>query len=182
MEVPPVEAEVECGMIIYGVPNPEGGWVYVACEGHMVFAGEDGEVAVLQAPTYTGEFPNDRDVAARSEGRRVMNRSARMDREALDEYRNTPKNYHLVLREYKFDEQGRLWIATGRDRDEFSYLDVYLPGEAAFFGSVRVHDRVMGFDLLGSTLLVSVERLPPDDPDGIPERAVDWYDMSELWP
>ena len=180
-EVPPVDAEVECGFITYGLPNPEGGWVYVACEGHMVFVGEDGNVAVLQAPTYTGELPSERDVAAWREGRRMMERlGVGNDREELERYRNTPKNYHIVFGEQKFDERGRLWIATQRDHDVFSYLDVYLPGEAEFVGSVRVHDRVLGFDLLGSTLVVVVERqLRPDDPDGIPERAVDWYDVGE---
>ena len=73
-----------------------------------------------------------------------------------------------------------LWIATQRDRDEFSYLDLYDPAEAAFVGGVRVGDRIEGFDLLGSTLVVLVERqLPPNDPDGIADRAVDWYDVSE---
>ena len=49
-------------MIIYGFPNPAGGWVYVACEGHLVFVAEEGDVAVLQAPTYTGALPNERDM------------------------------------------------------------------------------------------------------------------------
>ena len=180
-EVPPVDAEVECGMILYGFPNPEGGWVYVACEGHLVFVGKDGNVAVLQAPTYKGELPSERDVAAWREGRRMMEGlGVGSDGEELERYRNTPKNYHIVFGEQKFDEQGRLWIATQRDHDEFSYLDVYLPAEAEFVGSVRVHDRVRGFDLLESTLVVVVERqLPPDNPDGIAERAVDWYDMGE---
>lgn len=38
-EVPPVDAEVECGRILYGFPNPGGGWVFIACEGHLVFVG-----------------------------------------------------------------------------------------------------------------------------------------------
>ena len=119
-EVPPVDAEVECGFITYGLPNPEGGWVYVACEGHVVFVGEDGNVAVLQAPTYTGELPSERDVAAWREGRRMMEfLGVGNDREELERYRNTPKNYHIVFGEQKFDERGRLWIATQRDHDVF---------------------------------------------------------------
>lgn len=180
-EVPPVDASVECGIVHYGFANSGGGWVYVACQGHMLFVGEDGEVAVLQAPTYTGELPNDRDVAALREASRTLGRfGGGWDREEQEEIRSTPKNYHLVFGQQKFDERGRLWIATQRDRDEFSYVDVYDTEEAAFVGSVRVHDRIEGFDLLGSTLVVVVERqLPPDDPDGIAERGVDWYDVSE---
>jgi len=173
-EIPPVEAEVECGTIIYGVPTPQGGWVYVACEGHLVFVGEDGTTTVLRAPTYTGELPDDRDVAERGAGGTVA-------REDLEEYRNTSEHYHLLLAQHKFDEQGRFWIATQRDRDEYSYLDVYVPGDAAFLGSVRVDDRIIGFDLLGSTLVVVVERqVSPENPDGIAERAVDWYDLSGM--
>ena len=181
--VPEVDAEVECGEIIYGFPNPGGGWVHVACEGYLVFVAEDGDVAVLQAPTYTGELPNERDVEWwEGAGRSARRMGVDWDRE-MEEIRSTPKHYHLLFGQQKFDQRGRLWIATQRDRDEFSYLDVYLPGEAAFFGNVRVSDRVMGFDLLGSTLVLVVERqLPPDDLDGIAERRVDWYDISELWP
>lgn len=180
-EVPPVDAEVECGRILYGFPGPGGGWVFIACEGHLVFVGVGGESTVVRAPAYTGELPNDRDVAERLEGMKFLATAGiPLDQERLDRYRNAPKNYHLLLGEQIFDEQGRLWIATQRDRNEFSYLDVYDPGEAAFIGSIRVDDRIMGFDLLGSTLVVVVERqLPPEDPDGIAARAVDWYDLGE---
>ena len=181
-EIPEADAEVECGEIIYGFPNPGGGWVHVGCEGHLVFVAEDGGVAVLQAPTYTGELPNERDLEywreiARSTEEKDLPFEVDWDGR-IEEIRSSPKNYHLVFGQQEFDEQGRLWIATQRDRDEFSYVDVYDTENAAFVGSVRVNDRIEGFDLLGSTLVVVVERLPPNDPDGIPERAVDWYDVG----
>ena len=180
--VPQVEAEVECGSILYGFPNPVGGWVHVACEGHMVFVAPEGSVGMLQAPTYTRELPNERDMEWWEEVVRPMRRvRGGSDLEERERFGNTPKNYHLVFGEQKFDDQGRLWIATQRDRDEFSYLDVYDPAEAAFVASVQISDRVRGFDLLGSTLVVVVERqLAPDDPVGIADRGVDWYDVSEV--
>lgn len=46
---------------------------------------------------------------------------------------------------------------------------------------MRVRDRVIGFDLHGATLATLVERaLAEDDTDGIPNRAVDWYDVSGI--
>ena len=97
----------------------------------------------------------------------------------LEGYRNTPKAYHLVFGSERFDAVGRLWIPTQRDTHEFSYLDVYSARDAEYIGTVRVRDRMMGFDLAGSTLVVLVERrLGPDDPDGIADRLVDWYDIG----
>lgn len=74
VDLPPVDGEVECGEIHYGFPDPAGGWVFVACEGQLVFVGGDGEINVIQAPTYTGELPGERDVAERSEILHSFNR------------------------------------------------------------------------------------------------------------
>ena len=53
--------------------------------------------------------------------------------------------------------------------------------EPAFVGSVKVSDHMMGFDLVGSTLVVLVERAAgPDDSDGIPDHMIDWYDVGEF--
>ena len=187
VDLPPVDAEVECGKIHYGFPDPAGGWVFVACEGYLVFVAEDGANTVIQAPTYTGELPGERDIAERRESlNRPYGASARFgaagDPAALESYRTTPKNYHLLSGQQKFDEEGRLWIATERDRDGFSYIDVYSPGDAAYSysGSVRIDGRLQGFDLVGATLAVLVDRqVTRDDADGIPDRAVDWYDVGE---
>ena len=73
--------------------------------------------------------------------------------------------------------------ATGSPRSatcfEWSYLDVY--ENAEYVGSVKVRDRLRGFDLVGSTLVVLVDRqVGADDADGIPDRALDWYDLGDL--
>lgn len=50
-----------------------------------------------------------------------------------------------------------------------------------YLGSVRVRGRLRAFDLLGSTLVALVERRAgADDADGVPDRALDWYDIGEL--
>ena len=179
-ELPPVDAEIECEKVHYGLPDPGGGWVFTACEGHLVFVSRDGETTVVRAPTYTYELPSARDIADWVETERSSGRAGAAEyEEAMEQFRLTPKEYHLSWSE-KFDEQGRFWIATEQNRDDFSYLDVYLPREGTFFGSIRAQDRVLGFDVAGSTLAVLVERMPtPDDPEGIPARAIDWYDIGQ---
>ena len=68
------------------------------------------------------------------------------------------------------------YVHTQRDLFEWSYLDVY--ENAEYVGSVKVRDRLRGFDLVGSTLVVLVDRqVGADDADGVPDRALDWYDI-----
>ncbi len=46
---------------------------------------------------------------------------------------------------------------------------------------MRVRQRAVSFDVFGSTLAVLVDRpVGPDDPDGYPDRGIDWYDISGL--
>ena len=75
-----------------------------------------------------------------------------------------------------YDDRGRLWVATERDRAHFSYFDIYVGIE--YVGSVRVRDRLRAYDLYGSTLVTVVEREP--DADGIGWRGADWYDIAGL--
>ena len=58
----------------------------------------------------------------------------------------------------------------------FSYFDLYVGTE--YVGSLKIRDRILGYDLYGSTLAALVERAP--DADGIVRRAVDWYDFEGL--
>ena len=176
--------DVPCGELTWGIPDQAEGWVFVACEGHLVFVGDTGEATVLRAPTYLDELPDERDAARFEEFLMAVNRlngdpvSESVD-ENLETYRTTPKEYSLGTDHQLLDTANRYWIATQRDTHEWSYLDVY--ENAEYVGSVRVRDRLRGFDLLGSTLVVLVERkVGPDDADGIPDRGLDWYDIGGL--
>lgn len=181
---PPGPWDVECGQVIHGIPDPAEGWAFVACEGHLIFVGGTGDATVLRAPMYVPELPNERDVARMEEELLVLNRSQGLPRtpaidEGLERYRATPKHYYLRAGEQLFDDANRYWIATQRDQHDWSWLDVY--ENAEYVGSVRVRDRLRAFDLLGSTLVVLVDRqVGPDDADGIPDRALDWYDIADL--
>ncbi len=67
-------------------------------------------------------------------------------------------------------------VATNLDRDDFSYFDIWVDTDHT--ATVRIRDRLMGYDLMGSTLVALVERKP--GPDGIAQRAIDWYDIGGL--
>lgn len=145
-----------------------------ACQRELVFLeNRDAPAATLiQSPTYAEEFPNERDIAE-IEGN---NRRYLLQRN-VDVYRETPKRNHLRgVASLAYDDHGRLWVATQRDRARFSYFDLYVRTE--YVGSVRIKDRLQGYDLHGSTLAALVEREP--GADGIGWRAVDWYDIGEL--
>lgn len=132
----------------------------------------------MKSPTYVPEFPNDRDVAAYLEGMRGF--SGPVPPELLksyeEEYRAQPKRPFLGTRTLAFDGEDRLWYATTRDRDNFSYLDVWVG--TGYAGTVRIRDRLMAYDILGTTLAAVVERKP--DRDGIAASAIDWYDIGDL--
>ncbi len=166
--------QTECGRVGAGVVSPTGGWAHTACQRELVFLDDrDASTAtVIQAPTYAEELPNERDIADFENRARSV--AFRMD---VDAYRETPKRNHLRGgRSLAYDAQGRLWLATQRDRAQFSYLDLYVGTE--YVGSVQVRDRLLGYDLYGSTLAVLVERAP--DAAGIAWRALDWYDIAEV--
>ena len=182
---------VECGEGnregIDGIPDRAGGWVFVGCEGRLIFVGDTGAVTVLSVPT---ELRDERDMARWEErlaqqssfdpavAAEIARRRSLVD-QTLDDYRDQPKPYSLGAEHQLFDAANRYWIATRRDTHEWSYLDVY--ENAEYVGSVRVRDRLMAFDLLGSTLVALVERqVGADDADGVPDRALDWYEIGDL--
>ena len=188
---PPGPWDVPCGedtwgvgQVNWGIPDRTGGWVFLACDGHLIFVGNTGDATVLRAPTYLAELPNELDVARFEEALRALNvrngfpASTEVE-ENLESYRAEAKKYSLGTAHQLVDATNRYWVATQRDTHEWSYLDVY--ENAEYVRTVKVRDRLRGFDLVGSTLVVLVDRqLDPDDADGIPDRALDWYDVREL--
>ena len=183
-ESPPANVEIECEQVYEGFPNPVGGWVLIACRGHLIFVSAHGEATVVRSPAYFDELPSEREVARRAEQLGALARRPRgpaVRPEWLESYRNSPKAYHMAGRTGLFDATGRLWIATQRDHNEYSYLDVFSARDPAFVGSVKVRDHMKGFDLVGSTLVVLVEHATgPHDSDVVPDNAIYWYDVGEF--
>ena len=174
----------ECGMPYFGFPAVGGfgdqTWVFMACDGHIAFVRPDGETTVLRAPTHVAELPGERDVEAHREVLSQFNQRNGITTDfsgSLRRFAERPRLYYLVRGQETFDDRGRLWVSTRRDRNASSFIDIY--AEAEFLGTVKVRDRMIGFDLFQGTLAVLVERQAgPDDPDGVPDRGIDWYDLG----
>ncbi len=166
-------ARTECGSVALGIVSPAGVWTFPACQRELVFLRDrDAAVAaVIPSPTYTEELPNQRDIAEIEANNQRF--ALQID---IAVYRETPKRNHLTVGSLAYDDHGRLWVATERDRARFSYFDLYV--DTHYVGSVRIKDRIMGYDIYGATLAALVER--PPDVDGIARRAVDWYDIAGL--
>lgn len=164
---------------IPGIPAPIGGWVFMGwCSGVYFLDHRDATNGrLVKSPVYVPEFPNDRDVAAYLEGMRFAGPvPAELLKSFEEEYRAQPKIPYHGAGTLAYDGKDRLWYATSRDRDNFSYLDVWVGTDYA--GTVRIRDRLMGYDILGSTLAALVERKP--DRSGIAAKAIDWYDIGDL--
>ncbi len=173
----------ECFNPAVGASTPDGGLVFQVCEYELAFFDHrDAPTAtVVASPSYVEALPNERDVAAHVNSRVSLRSLAGPVSEAeIDaiaaEFREEPKEWLLKPGAFRFDGQNRLWVSTTRDRDAFSYFDVW--ADTTYVGAVRVQDRLMGFDIFGSTLVTLVERTPGED--GIAEREIDWYDLSEI--
>ena len=175
--------ETECGRVGLGWPSPGGGYVFWACDHELVFleSKDAPSATVVASPTYFEELPTERDVDAyRSDLMSLAgNMSAAMSamEPYLTRFRERPKKWFLTSDSpFGFDSLDRLWVAITRDRETFSYFDIWIGTE--YVGTVRIRDRLIGFDLLESTLVVLVERVP--GPNGIAWREIDWYRIDAL--
>ncbi|MYH48362.1 MAG: hypothetical protein F4020_00225 [Gammaproteobacteria bacterium] len=159
-----------------GVPTPTGGIVFPACGGLMILLEDrDGDAASLvEAPLYVEEFRTEAEVDAFA----AQQRTSMFGSEAtVERYRTTPLRYNVGRP--IFDDRDQLWVLTRRFHEGFSHLDIY--AGTRLIGVVQVRDRAVGFDLRGSTLVILTDRpVGPEDPDGYPDRAIDWYDIGKL--
>ena len=175
-------AETECGTVGSGVPRPHGGYVFWACDSQLVFLDDlNGQAAkVVPMPTYSGELPSARDVDTYLYDMARLSGAMSVPKSAMEPYAagfsERPKKWFHGSETFGYDSNDRLWVATTRDHDVFSYFEIWIGTEYA--GTVQIRDRLMGFDILDSTLVALVERQP--DRSGIAQKAIDWYDISEV--
>lgn len=155
-----------------GTFSSKGSAVFPLCQGQLLLfaARDDASGTLIRAPRFVLEYPSEREV------QEYLESAGGFARE--DWFRSTPKPYQRLP--LVFDDKNRLWVVTSRGRHEgVSYLDVY--SGAQYWGAVQVRHDALAVDVLGSTLVVLVDRpVGPGDSGGYPDRGVDWYDISEL--
>ena len=164
-----------------GIPTPGDGIAFTTCGGRFVvwFDHRDDRApsSVYPTPTYVEQFPGPEQVAAFIDARKRSEWMGAPSEAEIDEYRNTPAVWYQPP--HRLDDGARLWTLSRRAGDDVSFIDVH--EKAGYVGTVRVRHGAVGFDLLGTTLVVFVERpSAPDDPAGIPRSGIDWYDIAEL--
>lgn len=173
----PDTAATHAHPLVAGAWSPEHGFAFVRAPYQIVRFSPDGDFIGLFTPFhYVPELPNRRDIEDRAAGLRFMFGQTPSNAE-LRGYAAEPKNGTRGGMALTFTDDGLLWIATTRDRDRWSYIDVFAGG-TRYVGSVRVRDRLYGYDVRNGTLAVLVERSAPG-PDGVRPYAIDWYDVTE---
>ena len=163
--------------------EPGGGLVTRDCSapgGLAFFEHRDGRGAVVRSPGYIEEYPNERDLDAYVSGiARIGGGSGSVPKGMRDawtaEYRAKPKGWYRGP--FRFDGQGNVWIAVNRDRNARSYIEAW--DGPRYLRTVMVRDRLIGYDVLGKTLAVLVERKPHTN--GIAPLAIDWYMIPRSW-
>lgn len=169
---------VSGGVPSIGYATPWGGVVFF-CHKHLAVSGTGrADLVAISIPSYVDELPNDRDTEDRIRVLKAVQQTAGFTFE-LEDFRQLPKNWWIRTQSPVYDDMGRTWIGTTRDRDESSYLDVFAGKDFDFLGSVRIRDRLIGYDVLGTTLTTLVER-PLVQGEVVARRGIDWYDIGDL--
>lgn len=174
--------DTDCLFLAQVGMDPAGGLVARDCGmpgGLAFFEHRDGQGTVVRSPGYFEEFPNERDLDAYVSGIVRVGRGSGSPSKATRNawtasYRNRPKGWYRGP--FRFDGRGNAWIAINRDRDAWSYIEVW--DGPTYLSTVLVRDRLIGYDLLGETLVVLAERAP--DAEGIAPVGIDWY-MMPAW-
>jgi hypothetical protein len=171
------ESEATAAAPAGGVPGgaraPDGTFAFwVGGDYALVRFGESGEfLGGFSSPAHEPELPSDRDVEAfRDDMSELFGRAPPPAR--VREFREEPKLPLVRGEPLRYDSAGRLWVATTRDHEERSYFDLFRDGN--YLGSVSVRDRLLAYDLFGSTLAVLVERAERDSA-GLRPLHVEWY-------
>jgi hypothetical protein len=153
-----------------GAKSPNGEITFLTGVDDFVEYTGEGEVAgTFAAEGFREENPSARDIEEFSSRQFLGSLPGEAE---VQRFSEESKRYMHPGTSMKYDDSGRLWVLTLRDRDVVSYFDVYF--EREWLGSVEVRDRAYGFDVLGDQLVVLVERAARDD-EGLPVRAFDWY-------
>lgn len=170
----------ECFTGAIGIMGPDGSVVFEVCGRDLAFLANPGApvATVVTPPSYMELLPGDRDVADHREAVTDVGRQSMLSEEQieaiLEDFRREPREWILKPDPFHFDGRGRFWVATTRDRENFSYFDVW--NGTSYAGTVRVRDRLLGFDIRGSTLVTLAERAPGHTGDW----RIDWYDLAGL--
>ena len=158
-----------------GAIHPNGSLHHFSCDDVIVYLPEpkgDRSVFLERMPTYREEYPNEQDIASQRRAMRFLGPA--LDAH-IEEYRNTPKLFPALGESARaYDTEGRFWVGT-RTMADSSEVDLYEGTD--YMGTVRIRDALLGLDISGSTLVALVERR---DSVGIPDRGLDWYDISGL--
>ena len=155
-----------------------GDLLFLACYGEVLvwYADRNAEepTALVRSPTYVARYPTEEDVA--SELRTLRAAPWLPDEE---EIRARPLEWYGAR---VVDDRRRFWAVSHWNPatdviPPLSYIDMFrLTADGPEYAlTLRVADKVLGMDVLGDTLAVLVVR---DAGGVIPERRVDWYDIS----
>ena len=167
-----------------GYDDRGGGRLFVTCYGEfLVWYGdrEADEPDAIVPSTYVERYPTDEDVEAALERLNSIPAGGWRPDISEEETRARPKVWYGSR---VVDDRRRFWAVSHWNSEPavipaFSHIDVFRLADTGpeYALTLQVADKVVGMDVLGNTLAVLVER---DTGGVIPERRVDWYDVTDL--
>ncbi|MYC89519.1 MAG: hypothetical protein F4X22_15025 [Gemmatimonadales bacterium] len=172
------EEDRQLGM---GYEDGSGDVLFVTCRGEFLvwYADRDAsQPAATVRTTYVERYPTDEEVAFQLRGLQSAPWRSAISEE---EIRSRPKPWYGPR---VMDDRRRFlavshWNGLDHVTPRHSYIDVFrlVDGGPEYALTLQVTDKVVGMDVLGDTLAVLVVR---DVGGVVPERRVDWYDISTV--